>query len=242
MFLARRCATLENVDLELKQYALIIWKRIWIPLALVVLVGAVSLLTAKTPPPTYSSSMRFTVGVVPQELPDQFSYDNYYAWLSSEYLVDDMTGLVSSQMFASDVNRHLQEQGSGVQIPPGNIGGVTIGGKQHRILSLNVTWGNPDELAQITQAIVTTMEQDSGHYLAQLGTAGAMIQVIDTPSPPGQNPPSLTQRLDVPVRLLLALVAGLALAFLLDYLDSSVRGKSELEAMGIAVLAEVPKK
>lgn len=244
---ARRCVTLETLflhgtNMELKQYAQIVWKRIWIPVALVVLVGAVSLLTAKTPPPGYSTSMRFTVGVRPQEVPDQFNYDSYYAWLSSEYLVDDMTGLVSSQMFADDVNRHLQEMGSAAQIPPGSIGGVTIGGKQHRILSLTVNWGNPDELADIAQAIVTTMEQDSTHYLGQLGTPGALIQVIDEPSPPAQNPRSLTQRLDLPVRLLLAAAAGVALTFLLDYLDSSVRGKSELEAMGISVLAEVPKQ
>jgi hypothetical protein len=32
------------------------------------------------------------------------------------------------------------------------------------------------------------------------------------------------------------------LAFLLDYLDDSVRGRPELEAMGITVLAEVPRK
>jgi capsular polysaccharide biosynthesis protein len=75
-----------------------------------------------------------------------------------------------------------------------------------------------------------------------LGTPGALIKVIDPPSPPTQNSISLTQRLDLPVRLLLALAAGLALIFLLDYLDDSVRGKAELEAMGIPVLAEVPKK
>ena len=40
----------------------------------------------------------------------------------------------------------------------------------------------------------------------------------------------------------LVLGAGIALTFLLDYLDDRVRGKTELEAMGIAVLAEVPKK
>jgi len=228
--------------MELKQYAIIIWKRIWIPVALVALVGVASWLTAKTPPPTYSSGMRFTVGVRPQELPNQFSYDNYYAWLSSEYLVDDMTGLVGSQMFANDVNRHLQEMGSPVQIPPGSIGGVTIGGKQHRILSLTASWPNPTELADITQAIVTTMEKDSPTYLAQLGTTGALIRVVDTPSPPAENPRSLTQRLDLPVRLLLALVAGVALTFVLDYLDTGVRDKTELEAMGVAVLAEVPKK
>ena len=44
------------------------------------------------------------------------------------------------------------------------------------------------------------------------------------------------------MRMLLALVVGVALTFLLDYLDTSVRDKAELEAMDIAVLAEIPKK
>ena len=86
------------------------------------------------------------------------------------------------------------------------------------------------------------MEQDSTHYMAQLGTPGALINVIDAPSPPAPNTLPLTQQLDLPIRVLLALGVGLALTFLLDYLDDSVRGKAELEAMGIAVLAEVPKK
>jgi len=228
--------------MELKQYVYIVWKRAWIPAVLVVIVAMVSLLTASTPTPSYSTTMRFTVGVRPQEVDEQYSYDSYYAWLASEYLVDDMTGLVSSEAFATDVNHHLREMGSTVQIPPNSIGGVTIGGKQHRILRLTVTWGNPTELADIAQAIVAAMEQDSTHYMAQLGTPGALINVIDAPSPPTPNAPPLTQQLDLPIRLLLALGVGLVLTFLLDYLDDSVRGKSELEAMGIAVLAEVPKK
>ena len=38
----------------------------------------------------------------------------------------------------------------------------------------------------------------------------------------------------------LALAAGIALAFLLDYLDDSVRSPRELEEMGLAVLGEIP--
>jgi len=38
----------------------------------------------------------------------------------------------------------------------------------------------------------------------------------------------------------IAVVAGVALCFLLDYLDDSIRGREELEAMDISVLAEVP--
>jgi len=129
-----------------------------------------------------------------------------------------------------------------VQLPPGSIGGVTIAEKQHRILRLNINWPNAAELADIAQAVVVVMEEDSPKYLTQLGTPGALIDIIDPPSPPGENPPSLTRKLDLPVRLLLAFVAGIALAFLLDYLDAGVRGREELEAMGISVLAEIPRK
>jgi capsular polysaccharide biosynthesis protein len=228
--------------MELKKYWHIVWKRIWIPVLLVVVVGVVSWLTLQTPPPSYSTSMRFTVGVKPQEIADQYNYDSYYAWLSSEYLADDMTAIVRSQAFANDVNERLSEMGKSVQIPPGSIYGETIAEKQHRILRLNMSWGNAEELADIADAVVVVMEEDSPKYLTQLGTPGALINIIDPPSSPGENPPSLTRKLDLPVRLLLAFAAGIALVFLLDYLDTSVRGREELEAMGVSVLAEIPKK
>ncbi len=228
--------------MELKKYGAIVWKRLWIPLLLVIVVGLVSLFTQQTPPPGYSTSMRFTVGVKPQELADRYTYDSYYAWLSSEYLADDMTAIVGSRAFAEDVNRRLAEMGTSVQLPPGAIGGVTVAEKQHRILRLNLSWPNAAELADIAQAVVAVMEQDSAQYLTQLGTPGALINVIDPPAPPAQNPVSLTQKLDLPVRLLLALAAGIALIFLLDYLDNSVRDKADLERLGVLVLAEIPRK
>jgi capsular polysaccharide biosynthesis protein len=152
--------------MELKHYWQIIWKRAWIPALLLIVVAIASLLTEQIPPPTYSTTMRFNVGVRPQELTDQYTYDKYYAWLSSEYLADDMSVIVNSQAFATDVNQQLSEMGNSLQIPPGRISGVTVAEKQHRILRLNVSWDNADELADIAQAIVTVMEQDSSKYLA----------------------------------------------------------------------------
>jgi len=228
--------------MELKQYGYIIWKRAWIPALLLVVVAAASLATYQTPPATYRTSMRFTVGVKPQEVEGEYTYDSFYAWQSSEYLADDMTVIVRSGAFATDVNRRLAEMGGAVQIPPGSLSGSTVAGKEHRILTVDITWGNAEELAQIAQAVVTGMEQDSPQYLTQLGTPGALIRLIDEPSPPAPNSPSLTQRLDLPVRLLLALGAGIALTFLLDYLDDSVRGRGDLERLDIPVLAEVPRK
>lgn len=224
--------------MELKQYWLIFWKRAWIPALLVVVVVAASLLTMQTPPLTYTTTMRFNVGLKPRAEMGEYDYEGYYAWLSSEYMVDNLTGLVGSQDFAAEVNRHLADMGSSLQIPPGII---TVD-KQHRLLSLSVNWGNPDELSNIAAAIVMTMTEDSVKYFPQSGDTASIIQVIDAPSAPTPVSPSLTQRLQLPVRLLLALGIGIALTFLLDYLDDSVRHRGELEEIGIQVLAEVPKK
>ncbi|MCP4711259.1 MAG: hypothetical protein GY869_21780, partial [Planctomycetes bacterium] len=51
--------------MELKQYWLIIWRRAWIPSLLLVVVAGASWLTYETPPTTYSTTMRFTVGIKP---------------------------------------------------------------------------------------------------------------------------------------------------------------------------------
>ena len=82
-----------NFRMTLKQYAFIVWKRAWVPVVLVAVVAIASFVSLQTPSATYSTSMRFTVGVQPQNLPNEFTFDSYYAWLSSEYLVDDMDGV-----------------------------------------------------------------------------------------------------------------------------------------------------
>ncbi|MCB0191004.1 MAG: hypothetical protein KDJ65_03595 [Anaerolineae bacterium] len=224
--------------MELKQYAQIVWKRVWIPVLLVVVVAVVTLLTAQTAPPSYGMAIRFSVGVTPQADADAYNYDGYYAWVSSEYLADNLTELVSSQEFANDVNSHLEEAGSSIRIPAGMISAET----KHRIIRLNMAWDNAEALEAIGPAVSEAMVENSITYFPQSSEASTTITVIDTAGPFLANPPSLRQRLDLPIRLMLALAAGIGLTFLLDYLDDSVRGKAELEAMGITVLAEVPKK
>ncbi|MDM8527519.1 hypothetical protein QUF58_04835 [Anaerolineales bacterium HSG24] len=226
----------------LKQYFNIVWKRIWIPVLLVVVVTAVSLWTQQTPELGYTATMRFIVGIEPERVPGTFNYDGYYAGVSSEYMTDDFAVVVESHAFAKDVNRHLVAMQSSVNVSPGTIKGLFFAEKQHRILTLNLSWGNPDQLAEIGEAIALALQQDGPKYLAQLTTFGGVITMIDPPSSPIPVPTPLTQRLDIPVRVLLALGLGLALTFLLDYLDDQIHQRADLEAMGLTVLAEISKK
>ena len=67
-------------------------------------------------------------------------------------------------------------------------------------------------------------------------------QIFDQPIPVAM-PPSLRNQLTGPaVRIALGFAIGLALAFLWHYLDPTVRERAELEVLGYAVLAEIPRR
>lgn len=222
--------------MELVRYWRIIKRRWWLVAVLLAVVLAAYPLSASRPPASYSASMRFAVGLQPEPRSGAYyTYDYYYTWLTAEYLVDDLSEVVRSNVFAQDVATT-----SGVAVPPGAIQGATSAGKLHRILTVQITWGNADELERIANAVVQVMTERGDTYFAQLGTDSAVVSVIDPPSI-GQVGASLRQRLDLPLRLILALLAGVALTFLLDYLDDTVRDRADLAQLSLPILGEIPR-
>jgi capsular polysaccharide biosynthesis protein len=152
--------------MELREYWAILRRRWWLPVVLVVLVGLLSLLQLQPwqpKAPNYSVSMRMLVGVLPAAEQDVTAYDpRYYAWLTSEYLVDDFTEVVRSQLFAENVSARLQAQN--ITVPPGVIQASAATGKLHRIISLSFSWGrDAAQLEAIAQAAAA--EVDGKHAL-----------------------------------------------------------------------------
>lgn len=226
--------------MELRQYWHIVWKRIWIPALLFVVVLVVSLVLRRPTPVQYEASGRVLVDVPPLESVEGMGFDpRLTAPQATEYLVDDFTQFVSSQAVADAVSQRLADQG--LQVPPGVIQSSTASEQVHRVVTIRVTWGDPDEALSIVTAAVEVLKQDAPAYFGRLGLEQPQVTLFDGPGV-SAVPPSLTERLDLPVRLLLALLAGITLAFLLNYLDDSIRGRQELEGMGIRVLAEVPRR
>lgn len=229
--------------MELREYWSILRRRWAAPIILPVLVAlfsAVQLRPWESPPPTYSASLRILVGVLPLEGVDEVEYDpRYYAWMTSEYLVDDFTEVLSSELFASALNTRLAAQD--IEIPAGLLRASANTGQQHRIIRLTFNWHSAEELGSIGEAAVAELEENAAAYFAQLGTQGAGVQVMDSPTVV-QVGPSARQRVEWPLRILLALIAGLGLAFLLEYLDDTVRRRNQLEEMGLPCLVAVPKQ
>jgi len=224
--------------MELRTYANIITRRLWLVVALPLMVLLFALATHRPTPPMFHASMRLAIGVPPLAVERGMNFDpRLTSGQASEFLADDFTEVIQGSAFAAAVSKRLP---AGLVIPAGAIAGSTSAEKHHRILYVDITWPDETQLSAISQAIIQTMREEGSTYLAQLGAADAKVYLLDGPNiaPVG---PSLRQRLDIPLRVALALVAGLALAFLLEYLDDTVRDAADMEALGIPVLGEIPK-
>jgi capsular polysaccharide biosynthesis protein len=219
--------------MELREYWRIIWRRWWLIVAVVGIVLLVSLVTYQEPEPVYVATMRFAIGIEGSEPVSTVSGDGRSdAWLASEYLADDLSEVLKGGDFAARISEQV-----GFPVPAGTI----FATREHRIMTVSVTWADRDQVQTIAETVGAVVEDAGADYFPQLAGVEARAVLIDGPGL-GQAGRSLKEKLDLPLRLLVGLVAGVALAFLWDYLDDTVRERAEVEALGVAVLGEIPRK
>jgi hypothetical protein len=83
------------------------------------------------------------------------------------------------------------------------------------------------------------LKKENARGLPQLGGRPAELVQLDEPIV-NRLPPGLLAQLDLPFRFALALASGVGLALLVDYLDPTVRGRDELETLGLSVVGAIP--
>lgn len=224
--------------MELRQYWIIIWRRAWIPVLLCAVVLIASLALRSPIPPVYQASARLLVDVPPLEAIQGMGFDpRLTAPQATEYLVDDFSVFITGKAVAEAVSQRLA--GQGLQVPAGLLQSSTASQHVHRAVVVQLTWPDAEQALTILQTAIDVLRQEAPTYFARLGQLQPQITVFDGPSV-SQVPPSLSQRLELPVRLLLGLLTGLALCFVLHYLDDSVYSRAELEQLGLKVLGEIP--
>ncbi len=225
--------------MELRQLWKIARRRWWLILlpSLVALAYA-SYLTLRMPPVGgYSTSIRFTAAQPPDRGRRSYEDSSYYPWLASEYVVNALTDWVKTSTFSEEVSAQLAAQG--VEIPAGALQGAVISDNERSVMVLTLNWRDADQLADIAGAATTVLQDRSGTYFPQIGAGGLEVVALDDPTVV-PVPPPLSARLNPLIRFGLGVAAGVGLAFLVEYLDPSLRERAEVEAMGLAVLAEIP--
>jgi capsular polysaccharide biosynthesis protein len=222
--------------MELVRYWQIVRRRWWLIAGLLLVVGLVSVLTYDwSPSPQYTASFRFNVGLLPNPPAGaSYEYNPLDVWQTSEYLMDDLASAVRGAEFARRVAARTGTAGM-------NLAGAFGASTDHRVLTVSVVWPDAEALAGVANASVQVLQEEGGELVGPLGDAQPVLRLIDPPVvvPVGR---SLRDKLDLPIRIGLALAAGIGGAFLVDYVDGTVRDGAEVEHLGLPVLAKIPRR
>ena len=222
--------------MELRDYAKILLRRWWLVVTPLILVVAYVAVTYTPPPTPYRVVMRFSAGTEPAGL--SLDYDRYYPWLTSEYIANGLADVAETGVFAQAVADRLK----GLDVGTGAIEGAIVTDNAQSILVVYLTWGDPDGAVALAGAVTEELTENSIAYYPQLQGLRPAVRRLDDPVPVPM-PPGLRAQLTGPaVRVALALLVGVGLAFLWHYLDPTIQEAEALEAMGVQVLTRIPRK
>ncbi|MEX2425495.1 MAG: hypothetical protein WD401_01915 [Thermomicrobiaceae bacterium] len=227
--------------MELKYYVSIIRRR-WVPVVAVpLLVAILVVLQAIGSDPSYTASSRLTVTRAPEQVDiEDFRYNDYYLFLSSEFLVDDLVEVVQGNVFAQDVGERVQEE-FGVQMDPGMIQESLESDRSHRILSVDVSHEDEDHALMIAQAATRQLSENATEYFGFEGEdREALIEPIQFPENAAQD---VTQdQIFWVLQIMVALFGGLLIAVFLEYVDDRIYSAEMAErSLDMDVLGEVPR-
>lgn len=254
--------------MELRTYWTIIWRRLWV-IALVV--GIVALYVGYQyyhlrASKSYSSNITLQIGLQPTSNGDQNSA-NYVT--VSEDLADAMVAgpILTSHEFDKDISNQIGQDMSLIQQRFGAnadlgdwqntaaIGQAITAVRVHSLVTINTTWNTPAGAWAIANAIGEVSVAKLGIYLdyalkndaTQNSTSNfappqVSARVITAAPDPISVSGSSSNKVSVFLLMLLAaLVLGIALTFLLDYLDDRIRSKDEIpQLLGIPIYAVIP--
>jgi capsular polysaccharide biosynthesis protein len=213
-----------------------ILKRYWYLVVLPpILVGAVTLITYRAPAQGYTSTLRFSVGYAPEQQTLSLYDRKYPAWLTSEYIAGGLSDWAKTGDFARAV-----AEVAGSDITAGEVAGSLVSDHLRSIVVLYLNGGDPDRLTAIGNAAIKVLQVRNNVIFPQNGE-GASVTALDGVAV-APAAPSLRSRLEVPLRLGLGLVLGVVLAFLAWYFDPRIRDRADAEAIGLNIIAEIPKK
>jgi capsular polysaccharide biosynthesis protein len=231
--------------MELREYWNIIRRRWWLPAAITVVALIASTVVGFRGAIAYQTDMRLAVSTIPTPDPNGTLYydPTYYSNLDSEYLADDMTEFMTSEAFASVVRGELAASSTPMNIDINSIVAATRARKTHRFIDISVTSSTPEEGAAIAGSIARIMG-DPNHvaqYLKALTAYNTQLEVVTPPVTHRANTP-LGLASEIGLRTLIGLLLGIGVAFLVDYLDTSVRTREEAErVLELPVLGVIPK-
>ena len=225
--------------MELMLFLGVLRRRWWIALVPVIVVAAITipdfLNNRGAASGGFTTTIHYSAAQVLEAIPNRDG-DYQDVWLASELTVNAMTDWVRTSSFIDEIV--TRTSGTGVEINPAAIG--IAADNKRSIGLLTISYPNSDGLQVILDAAIDALKTTAQNYFPQLGGTPAQVTILDTPTITAAPPP-ISNRLAPVIKIGVGLLAGLALAFLAEYLDPTVRRRQQVEALGLQVIATLPR-
>ena len=255
--------------MELRQYWNVIWKRRWLVLAIIVLAGLFSSYSFFTTPRTYELDTTYTVrypqvpangdnGTSVTPPPVVFNYEGYYYYLSSEYQVDDFTQIVETDAFAEAVIKVMQERLANNQtkdlldpakyrsdlekLRPQEVVEMMGADRKHRHLRIFIAAPSRDLAKHIMDAAGIVLTEARYQPFRGQFDEHPIFGQMDIVTYESLESSTSQEIINAAIRLTLGIVAALAIVFLLEYLDNSVRDERDAnKVLDLPVIGAIPR-
>jgi capsular polysaccharide biosynthesis protein len=233
----------ESAFTELRTYIEIVrrrWPLILVPAVVVLVIGIV---TFRVPPPTYETTVEYIVGQQPA--PDTLTDEQarQWAWVVSQYVVNAVTDWAQGTDFAGRIADQLAVAYPELtkQFDLNTSAVATIISSTTIRSELTLVFEHQDEkVVEAVAKIATEVLQENDFVIPQLQNMPARVVPIDRVVVDEIAPPLFSYAIDLPLRLFVAIAAGIGLALLIEYVDPKVRSAAHIERMKLAMLGEIP--
>src|SRR4051794_26234164 len=223
--------------MELKQYWNVIWKRRWLVLAILVLTAALSAAMFLTSKLSYEADTKLTTRQEPVagSPTGLFLYQPYANWIGSEFLVDDYTQIVASDAFANSVRAVLKDEPTlfgkpMTKVTNDDVKAALAADRKQRQLHVKITAPSKAEALMLADAVATVLtESKMTPIKGQEVDDKPVFSQIDDATEDEVTSSRSKELLNAVIRVIVGLVVALALAFLLEYLDGSVRDERDAQ-------------
>jgi capsular polysaccharide biosynthesis protein len=227
----------ENLPVELMLFIRVLLRR-WLLVAIPVVIAAAVAVPALLAPASasgggYSTVIRYTAAQVIEAIPGRDG-DFQDVWLASELAVNAFTEWIRSGSFRDEV-RALLTADVAERVNAGTFGADN----ERSIGQLFIAAADAAALEQFADAAQTVLTTQTGTYFPQLGGQPAQVTLLDRPEI-NAAPAPITSRLGPLIQLAVALLGGIGLAFLVEYLDPFIYRRDQLDALDLRVVAVVP--
>lgn len=249
--------------MELRQYWNVLWRRRWIVLAIILLVAAISLAMFVTAKKTYRADAHFTSRwdpAAPTAVPgsESWNFDDYYRWFSNEFLVDDYTQIVVTDAFGRDVldtaRKNARANGpAGIEDPAKlqsdldhlnskNVAGYVDADRKQRILRVSFNTPSRDVTLALLNAAGEVLTSGSIKPYRGETKDRPLFGQMDEITRDNIQSSSSREITNAAIRIILGIAAAIAVAFLLEYLDRSVRDERDASrVLDVPVLGAIPR-